>query len=385
MVCTRCGAVLRRYRPEGIGHALALNLAALFLFAVANALPLMTLTLAGREQSATLAEGVLGLYRAGLWQLAGLVLFVAILFPLARILGTLWVLTHLGAERGNATLAPVLRMTEALRPWAMTEVYLLGLIVAWVKLRDLAHLELGLALGAFILFILIIIWATASLDPQDVWERIQLQARLRPGDAVGPATFIACHACHQLVRAGQGHQHGRCPRCGSALHRRKPDSLARTAALLVAAAILYIPANLYPIMTVVSLGKGEPDTILSGVKALIQLGMYPVALLVFFASITVPVLKLIGLVYLLVSVRVRSARRNRDRTVLYRMIEAVGRWSMVDIFMISILVALVNLGEIATIEPGVGAVAFASVVVLTMIASGAFDPRLIWDRGEKTS
>ncbi len=383
VVCTRCGAVLRRYRPEGISRALALNLAALLLFAVANALPLMTMTLAGREQSATLAEGVLGLYREGMWQLAGLVLLVAIVFPLARILGSLWVLTHLGANRENKTLAPVLRMVEGLRPWAMTEVYLLGLIVAWVKLRDLAHLELGLALGAFILFILIVIWAAVALDPQDVWERIQPQARPRPGEPIEPGAFIACHACHQLVRAAQGHEHGHCPRCGSALHRRKPDSLARTAALMLAAAILYIPANLYPVMKVVSLGKGEPDTILSGVKALIQLGMYPVALLVFFASITVPVLKLLGLVYLLVSVRARSARRSRDRTVLYRMIEAVGRWSMVDIFMISILVALVNLGEIATIEPGVGAVAFASVVVLTMIASHAFDPRLIWDRGEK--
>lgn len=199
---------------------------------------------------------------------------------------------------------------------------------------------------------------------------------------------VACDTCGLVQRVeALGHNLvAQCARCDSFLMATRDEGrLHLTAALALGALILYIPANLYPIMTVVSLGKGEPDTILSGVKALIQLGMYPVALLVFFASITVPVLKLIGLVYLLVSVRVRSARRNRDRTVLYRMIEAVGRWSMVDIFMISILVALVNLGEIATIEPGVGAVAFASVVVLTMIASGAFDPRLIWDRGEKTS
>lgn len=384
-VCTRCGAVLRRYRPDGISRALALNLAALLLFAVANALPLMTMTLAGREQAATLIEGVLSLYREGMWQLAGLVLLVAILFPLARILGSIWVLTHLGAAWHNWTLAFVLRFVEALRPWAMTEVYLLGLIVAWVKLRDLAHLELGLALGAFVLFILIMIWAASTLDMQEVWERITPQARVRPGETIADSSWLACHSCHQLVRAGHDHEHGRCPRCGSALHRRKPDSLARTTALVIAAAILYIPANLYPVMTVVSLGRGEPDTIMSGIKALIQLGMYPVALIVFFASITVPVLKLIGLVYLLVSVRVRSLRRSRDRTVLYRMIEAVGRWSMVDIFMISILVALVNLEEIATIEPGIGAVAFASVVVLTMIASSAFDPRLIWDCGDKAS
>jgi paraquat-inducible protein A len=134
-------------------------------------------------------------------------------------------------------------------------------------------------------------------------------------------------------------------------------------------------------MTVVSLGKAEPDTILSGVEALAAAGMWPVALLVFFASITVPILKVTGLVYLLVSVGRRSPRRPRDRTSMYRVIEQVGRWSMVDVFMISILTALVSLGELATIVPGRGAAAFAGVVVLTMLASASFDPRLIWDAG----
>ena len=151
---------------------------------------------------------------------------------------------------------------------------------------------------------------------------------------------------------------------------------------MIAAALLYIPANLLPVMTVISFGQGHPDTILSGVKALIAAGMWPVALLVFFASIMVPVLKLVGLTFLMISVQRRSAWRPRDRTLLYRIIEGVGRWSMVDIFMISILVALVNLGTIATIEPGVGAIAFAAVVIITMIAAMAFDPRLIWDRQE---
>ena len=382
VICIRCGAVLRRYRFDGISRAFALNLAALLLFGVANALPLMTMKLAGREQAATLFEGVLGLYRAGMWELALLVLLVAIVFPLVVTVGTLWVLWHLRTGRVNMTLATVMRIVGLLRPWAMTEVYLLGLIVAWVKLRDLATIELGLALVAFVIFIVIMIWAGSALDTQEVWDRIAPQARAKRGERISESPLLTCHACGQLVRPGVQREHGACPRCRSALHTRKPNSLARAAALVIAAAILYIPANLYPVMKVVSLGRGEPDTIISGVKALIQLGMYPVALLVFFASITVPVLKLIGLTYLLISVQRRSPHRRRDRTVLYRMIESVGRWSMVDIFMISILVALVNLQEIATIEPGVGAVAFASVVILTMIASSSFDPRLIWDSEE---
>lgn len=195
------------------------------------------------------------------------------------------------------------------------------------------------------------------------------------------ASLILCHACHQLNRAKPlpaGHQ-ARCSRCGARLQPRKPNSLARTWALVLTAYILYIPANLLPIMTVVSMGKGEPDTILSGVEALIAAGMWPLALLVFFASIIVPVLKLIVLTYLLLSVQRKSQWRPRDRTVLYRLTEAIGRWSMLDIFMISILVALVKLGSIATIETGPGAIAFAAVVILTMLAAISFDPRLIWD------
>jgi paraquat-inducible protein A len=133
---------------------------------------------------------------------------------------------------------------------------------------------------------------------------------------------------------------------------------------------------------VISLGKGTPDTILSGVEELAHAGMWPLALLVFFASVTVPMLKLIGLIVMLVATGMGSRRRLRDRTVLYRIVEFVGRWSMIDVFMISILVGLVQLGNLATIEPGIGAVSFASVVILTMLAAESFDPRLMWDAAE---
>jgi paraquat-inducible protein A len=182
------------------------------------------------------------------------------------------------------------------------------------------------------------------------------------------------------VRADAAHRHGLpCPRCATPLHRRKPDSLNRSWALAATAAILYVPANLLPIMTVTSFGKGTPDTIVSGVIELLHAGMWPIALLVFFASITVPVLKLVGLVFLLLSVHRRSTKRLRDRTVMYRIIEGVGRWSMVDVFMIGILAALVALGNLATIAPGPGAVAFCGVVIVTILAAMAFDPRLMWD------
>ena len=199
------------------------------------------------------------------------------------------------------------------------------------------------------------------------------------------ASLINCHACHQLSRIPTGLTNGDaiCPRCEAHIHVRKPNSISRTWALLIAAYILYIPANLLPVMTVISFGKGEADTILSGVKELIHAGMLPIALLVFFASIIVPVTKLLSLTYLLLSVHYKSQWRPRERTVLYRITEVIGRWSMIDIFMISILIALVKLEAVATIEPGMGAISFAAVVIITMFAAMGFDPRFIWDNMEE--
>ncbi len=200
-----------------------------------------------------------------------------------------------------------------------------------------------------------------------------------PSNTAAHKGYLLCHTCHLLSQAGIGVHSSHCSRCGTRLHSRKPNSLSRTWALTLTAYILYIPANLLPIMTVTMSGKGEPDTIFSGVKELVTGGMWPLALLIFFASITVPVLKLLTLTYLLLSVHFKSSWRPKERTTLYRITETVGRWSMIDIFVIAILVALVKLGSLATIEAGAGGVAFGGVVVITMFAAMSFDPRLIWD------
>ncbi|MDM8350307.1 paraquat-inducible protein A [Pseudomonas sp. sp1636] len=193
------------------------------------------------------------------------------------------------------------------------------------------------------------------------------------------AGLLVCHECHQLSRqdASAGKQF--CSRCGGLLHARRPNSLTRTWALLLTAAILYIPANLLPIMTVNSLGKGQSDTIMSGVVELVNYGMLPIAAVVFVASILVPTFKLVGITLLLYSVQRHQSMSARQRLIMFRFIEWIGRWSMLDIFVIAILVAVVNFGSLASIEPGMGAAAFASVVILTMLAALTFDPRLIWD------
>lgn len=381
--CPRCASELYERKAHDFELPLNLYLAALILFIIANAFPFITFEMEGLEETSILISGVIEFYRQGFWSLAGLVLLVAILIPLFKIAASLYVLAPLQFGNRSAFAARVFRMVERLRPWAMMEVYLLGVIVAYVKLRDMANLELGPGVFAFVALIIALAWADSALEPRAVWERLGPQApRQAPRiGSAGSRSLTACHTCG-LVVSGQAANTGAktaCPRCGATLHRRKANSIARTWALVATATILYIPANIFPAMTVTTFGSGEADTIISGVRTFIEVGMWPLALLVFFASITVPVLKLVGLTYLLISVQRRTRGRLKDRTLMFRIIEQVGRWSMVDIFMIAILIALVRLGSIASIEPGVGAVSFAAVVVITMFASMSFDPRLMWD------
>ncbi len=196
------------------------------------------------------------------------------------------------------------------------------------------------------------------------------------------ARLISCHSCHLLCRAepSPDRRTHRCPRCGATLHQRKPHSVKRTWALLIAASICYIPANVLPVTRASSLGDVQSDTILSGVIYFIKEGNWPIALIIFVASILVPLLKLFILSGLLVSVQRRSTWRPRDRTRIYRLTEVIGRWSMVDIYVITITVALVKIGALALFEAGPGLVFFGAVVVLTMFAAMSFDPRLIWDQ-----
>ena len=195
------------------------------------------------------------------------------------------------------------------------------------------------------------------------------------------AACTPCHACGLLCRlAAHAGPPAACPRCGAPVHARKPRSLERTWAFLLAAIVCYLPANLLPIMKITSLGRAQADTVLSGVIYLLTHGMWPLAVVVFTASVFVPILKITILVGLLVSVQRGAAWRPVERTRLYRITETIGRWSMVDVFVVTILVALVHLGNLASVEAQPGAVFFGAVVVLTMLAAESFDPRLIWDR-----
>ena len=391
--CVRCGTALRRTRRDPLNRALALNCSALVLFAIVWLALLMKVSTAGIEHATTLIEGPVELVKHGLWPLGLVVFFTTAIAPFGKFAGTIYVLIGLRTSVPLPNLRGAFLFVRKMGIWAMLEVLLLGVFVAYTKLNDLVHIDVGAAIYALGLLTVVTVWADTVLDPDAVWEAIERRGQTHspmpevPSLDFHPAS-IGCEACG-LVSVPAGHG-GQCPRCGSALHARKPDSLNRTWAYIIAAAILYIPANVYPVLTVIQLGAGQPSTILGGVEELLAAKMYPLAVLVFFASVLVPMFKLIGLAIMmmaivLVSTEVGAGTMLRERTKLYYVVAWIGRWSMVDIFMESLLGAIVQFGGVVTIAPGIGAVAFCGVVILTIFAAEGFDPRLMWDAAARNS
>lgn len=370
--CRRCNA--------SFGHGLnwgdaapALALTALVLFLLSNFFPLMGIEFAGRAQEVHLVSGIGGLADYDLTPLALLVLVISILAPLGRVLALSFVLMQLRGGRPPSSYLPtLLRWAEILRPWAMLDVFLVGALVSLTKLHELVSIEIDVGFWTLGLLVLALAAFDMVTDRRALWDVVSPPPPL--GETPTSPEWIGCRECGLVQREAP-----RCSRCLSALHRRKPDSLHRSAALVVTGLVLYLPANLYPVITFISFGRGTPATIMGGVLEMANGSDWPLALIVFAASVAVPLLKLLGLALLHYSVRRRSRRWLMDRTRLFRLIELVSRWSSVDIFVAALLTALVALGNLVSVEPGLGVLAFGAVVLTTMLATEFFDPRLIWD------
>ncbi|MFH2091808.1 MAG: paraquat-inducible protein A [Pseudomonadota bacterium] len=381
-LCARCGALLYRYIPNSIEKSLALYLTAFMFLIMTHVFPFMSLNLNGRIQENHFLSGAMTLYRMGMGEVAGLVFATSVLFPFLTIMGMLYILVPIKLGYRPWKIGQAFRMVRSLIPWSLTAVFMLGVLIAVVKLLDLATIIPGIALYSFIGLMLALTAAQVCLDPRVIWLPAgSVPLKGYAGITAIEQDLISCHTCSLLVPKTNGK--GVCPRCETALHSRKINSLARTWALIFAAFVLFFPANLYPVMTVIQFGNGVPNTILSGVIHLIEGGMWGLAFIIFFASIVVPVLKLIVLGFLLIMIKKKSVWRFRDRTLLFRVTEIVGAWSMVDIYVVAILVGLVNFGSLSTIRPGIGIVFFGAVVVITIFAAHSFDPRLIWDNTKR--
>ncbi len=382
--CRRCGRLLAGPAAGRVDAPLALALAALLLLIPATVEPLLRVASHGAARISWLWSGIAGLWREGFAPLATIVGAFSLALPYIYLAGLIGVLLSLRLGlRPHVGLA--FRWVMRLRPWMMLEIFLVGCFVAYSRLRLVVGvhvLEGGWCLLAATAALLL---AMTQLDERTVWEALPLRYERDQHGRVGPHVCqrdsdpraIACTACELLVTAA--HEGSACPRCAATLHERKPHAFTVTAALVAAAFLLYVPANALPVLTLVSFGHEQSSTLITGVLELIHNRLWPLALIVFLASIVVPLLKLCGLTWMLLATLQGSSRLLIGRTRFFRLIDTVGSWSNIDVFVASVLVALLQFGAVAQARAASGLTAFAAVVILTMIATRTFDTRLMWD------
>jgi len=383
--CARCGTTLWRYSGISLSGWLALTLGALVVFLMANAYPVISMSVRGMSRSASLLDAVSMTWQQGYVVTAIMTGLAGFALPLLQLCVLLWVLWPLTRGREPRGLRVAMRILGALRPWCMVPVFLLGVLVSVVKLAGMAAVSPAPGLFAFgALTVLLTI--LDRLSPHAVWRYAEQSGavpvhvpRRAPGEVLA-----GCHVCGQVQALpasaaddDAGHHH--CVRCRAIMHYRKPNSLGRTWALLLAAAVLYVPANVLPIMNISSIFGDSGHTILGGVVELWHTGSWDIALIVFVASIVVPLTKILALVTLAGAVQWGSRLNLRQRTRLYEMVEFIGQWSMLDVFVVILLSALAHFQGIMEISAGPAAGAFGMVVILTMLAAMSFDPRSAWD------
>jgi len=373
--CSRCDAMLHQQRRYTLPLSFACSAIGLVLFVLAFWLPMASVAMpGGRAATSDLLTGTELLRRAGAWELAGVVVLTLLVLPGFDLGATLAMSVGVWLGTVPRWVRRAFAALPTLSSWAMVEVFLLGATISLVRLRAWMHVEFGLASFALAGVALCSLGIGAALDRRALWARVPLGPSAPQSSA--SARVISCAGCELVGAADDG---APCPRCSRTLHGRKPQSVHRTWALLAAAALLAIPANVLPVMTIVKAGVGGPSTIMGGTVELVEHGFWLLALLVFVASIVVPVFKLAALCTLLICTSRGLTGRLRLRTKVFRVVTFIGRWSMLDIFATMTLVELARFGWLGSVRPGAGATAFCAVVVLTMLASEAFDPRLMWD------
>ncbi len=382
--CPRCGHTLSQHLPQQELRPISYGFAALIMFVLSNSFTFMSFSAKGIGQEMTFLQCISTLVDEGYLFLSAVLSITLIGLPLVYIGSIMLVLWRLDKNLHSHALRSLGRLLCRIKPWLMVDVFLVGVLISLVKLMGMADIQMGLSFWAFVGYTILLIKTISSLDRMWLWQRLfgpTEQRELDPEAGAIASGLVGCHICGALSEAGS---HS-CQRCGGKLHARKPGGLNRTWALLITSAILYIPANVYPIMDTVFLGDDSPSTILGGVVLLWAMGSYPIAAVIFFASVVVPLVKILALFWLCYMVQSGHAESPLGKLKLYRMTEFVGRWSMIDVFVVAILAGLIRLDNLMTIYPGPAAVAFAGVVLITMVAAMSFDSRLIWDlqQGER--
>ncbi len=366
--CPRCMAKIESGREWSLLQLAVIALLMLILMPLAFGLPLIRIHLLGMEINASLFEGIFQIVAQGDVLTAAMVTFGAAGAPLTLVLAILYLV--IGHWLGM-NLRPVLLMLDKLKEWVMLDIYLVGIAVAAIKVQDYASLDAGNGLLAFITLTVLSLLVLINLNVGKLWQAFYPQ----PVTGIAADKIMICLHCHF---SGLPESRGRCRRCHVPLSRRIPASLQKTWAALIASVMLLIPANLLPISVIYLNGARQQDTIFSGILSLGS-GNIPVAIVVFIASILVPFSKVLIMLSLLLSIHFRCVQGLKTRIRLLRAIKWIGRWSMLDLFVISLTMSLVNRDQLLAFTMGPAAFYFGSAVILTILAAEWLDSRLLWD------
>ena len=369
--CPRCDAKVYHGRDWSLTRLAAMAVAMLLLMPVAFSEPLVRIYLLGTRIDANLFQGIWQMTSQGDPLTAAMVMFCAVGAPATLVAGIAYL--YFGHILGM-NLRPVLLMLEKLKEWVMLDIYLVAIGVACIKVREFAFIQPGVGLVAFIALVILSLLTLIHLNMEQLWSRFYPQ---RPPRAWNPQLRV-CLGCHFT---GVPDNRGRCPRCHVPLRVRRRHSLQKSWAALIGSLVFLLPANLLPISILYVNGSRQEDTILSGIISLANSNI-AVAAVVFIASILVPFTKVIVLISLLVSIHFKCEKGLKTRITLLRFITWIGRWSILDLFVISLTMSLVNRDQLLAFTMGPAAFYFGAAVILTILAVEWLDSRLLWDAHE---
>lgn len=375
--CGRCGHELDARQRESALRPILYALSALFMLLLTNLFPFVGMDAAGSHRDMTFLDTSAVLLDEDYPWLAVLVWLFIQAIPALCMIAIIYL--KLGMFYHLPALVQVARLLYALKPWSMVDIFLMGLLVSFVKLLTHFELSLGMSFWAFCGFCLLHLRTFQVVDRHELWSRIapapQPVAGVIAGQSGLSQQLKVCQCCTALVPLHEA----RCSRCGSKVRARMPASVQKTIALLVTATILYIPANLLTMMETVSLGDSIESTIVSGILLMWADGAYPVAIVVLLASVVVPIVKIVVMFWLCYLTTLPLSERSKHGIWIYPVVDWIGRWSMVDVLVVAILAALVRFDSLVGVYPGPATFVFAAVVIFTMLAAMSFDPRLLWD------
>ena len=392
--CPRCAHTLSSLSVQPCQKLIAYSIGCLVMLVISLSFPFMSFSVKGITQQIYLFNTVAMLEAFEQSALALLLLLTVLALPAAYLIAVSCLYFRIW-QKGNKpnaihTSSKLLRLCKWLfkiEPWLMTDVFLIGVLVSLVKISSMAEIGLGSSFWAFCVYTVLVVKTLSLVDRFWIWNQLMPVVSIegvKAGQDHLSGEHVDCHQCHQINKlSSTSSEH--CLRCGGALHPFDlQQSLQKSWAYLLAAVIFYIPANLYPIMYTVSLGNEMPSTIMGGVVLLWKLGSYPIAMVIFIASVFIPMAKMLALAWIYWHAKHGKSlpyAQAIKRQKLYRLTEFIGRWSMIDIFVVAILVALVQLHNLMAITPGPASLSFAAVVIFTMLSAISFDSRSIWSNG----